>query len=57
MKPESLRSKTWSDLLQLSLQGFSRAHLRRAGPDGSGREQPGRARAVEGKERPGWPAV
>src|SRR6185437_5062288 len=51
MKPECLRSKTWSDLLQLSLQGFSKAHLRRAGPDGSGREQPGRARAVERKER------
>ena len=35
----------------------SRAHLRRAGPDGPGREQRGRARAVEGKERPGWPAI
>jgi len=37
--------------------GFSRAHLRRAGPDGPGREQRGRTWAVEREERPGWPAV
>jgi hypothetical protein len=32
----------------------SRAHLRRAGPDGPGREQRGRTRAIKGEERPGW---
>jgi hypothetical protein len=31
----------------------SRAHLRRARPDGLGREQRGRTRAVEREERPG----